>query len=366
MKPSRPFRHTGESRYLASFRGFQQGEIPVFTGMTLLHFGFTTVSFAGMTLPTLGNQTDPLPLRRAGSLLPTAEGSWAESFPLRLVKVHVYESEAPRHHSCVFIPIEIAMNSETFSDNAQTRKLYDLGSRLTRVAHEINVPLSLIVGSLDALAQYTDTLADYVLTEKEQSSTEPLARRAVDIDYVAAHTPKLIAICREGTQRLQHIVGQLRSYSHRKDAAVQGIELTDVIAAASRLASQGATHTPELHLPALPAVRGDANSLEQVFVNLICNAMDAVADCPDPRVSVIACVEADIITVMVRDNGPGVAPEIASRIFEPFFTTKPRRVGLGLGLAIVHEIIADHGGTICLGKPERGAEFIVRLPAESL
>jgi C4-dicarboxylate-specific signal transduction histidine kinase len=122
-----------------------------------------------------------------------------------------------------------------------------------------------------------------------------------------------------------------------------------------------------LDLPVLPAVYGDEAALERVFVNLLRNAVEALAEVPDPVVRVTAAVLHDEmqrthVEVRVRDNGPGIPPADRVRVFEPFFTTKPAGAGLGLGLAIVRQTVEACAGAIDVAPgPTPGTEFVIRL-----
>ena len=129
----------------------------------------------------------------------------------------------------------------------------------------------------------------------------------------------------------------------------------------ARLASAGATL--DIAVPAdLPLVRGGPTRLQQVLVNLITNAADAVDQAEDRRILLSAAVEGDAVAIRVRDRGPGVPEAIARRIFDPFFTTKGFGAGLGLGLSITANIVRDFGGEIACQDAGPGAEFVVRLP----
>jgi histidine kinase len=118
--------------------------------------------------------------------------------------------------------------------------------------------------------------------------------------------------------------------------------------------------------PALPAIWGDRFQLEQVFINLITNARDAVQPQGGGCLTVTSRAVGDWVEVAVADTGPGVPVDLQERIFEPFFTTKDVGDGTGLGLSISYGIIQEHGGEIrVVNRPEGGAEFVVRLPVRS-
>jgi two-component system, NtrC family, sensor histidine kinase HupT/HoxJ len=253
-------------------------------------------------------------------------------------------------------------------------KLSDLGTRITRVAHEINVPLSLICGSLDTLGQYADALVQFVEAMATQTLCDAETRRLrhqLNIDYVAHNTLPLLDICREGTQRLAHIVQELRGYTRRDGGVKVRVDLEQLLRDAVRLVACGRDRLPRIHvdLASLQGVATSPAALSQAFVNLIANAFDAAANAADPQVWLCASpsthASTAFVEIHVRDNGPGIAPELQQRIFEPFFTTKPSSRGLGLGLAITKEIIEAHGGSIeVVDGIGAGATFAIRLPCD--
>jgi len=253
---------------------------------------------------------------------------------------------------------------------AHAEKLSDIGAHITRVAHELAGPLSLIVGSLDALALHAGTLLEYVEATQARTRTDDgLARlrRRLNLDYSLRSTRELLDICREGTHRLEHVIRQLRSHGRHLEGStsVAQVSVPEVLAGAVRLISATRAQPVETDIAPLPLVSGSADLLGEVFVNLIANGCEAVADRPGGCVRVIARVtpgSPDRIVVRVADNGPGVPPEHRQRIFQPFFTTKASGSGLGLGLVIAREIVEAHGGTLTLAPTGSGAELVVTLP----
>lgn len=260
--------------------------------------------------------------------------------------------------------------------NNITESLSDLDRRVARVAHELKSPLSLIVGSLDALDEYATALVRYaVACAPRETQDAELARMRHDLklDYVADHTPELLDICRQGTARLRHVLDDLRLWAGGRTLTTRhAVDLGTVLGAAVRVATFRSPLPMRVELDVGPRtlVSGDAAALERLFINLLANALRAVIDTPEPTLSVRARVvagpvpDAGWVTVRVRDNGPGVPDAVRGRIFEPFFTTRGHD-GLGLGLAICREIVTAHGGTVTLADTEtRGAEFVVRLPIQ--
>jgi signal transduction histidine kinase len=263
------------------------------------------------------------------------------------------------------------------------RRLQEIGAEAARVAHELKGPLSLIDGGLQSLEQFVEAAMQYVSATTTQTADAPVPaalHRKLDLPYLTEQAPLLLDICREGTRRLRLLSEQLQDHARGVNANVPWtlIDLVPLLREAIAMASCGRTVVPTVQtMFATEAwVHGDTHALSRVFINLIGNAFDAVAESVDPRVSVAivpsSAPPSGWFEARISDNGPGVAPHLRSRIFAPFFSTKSRRAGLGLGLAIAKDVVDEHGGTIVLvalngddGAPaaRRGATFVVRLPA---
>jgi len=260
------------------------------------------------------------------------------------------------------------------------QKLSEAGARIARVVHEMNVPLSLIAGSLEQLEQYTDASVRYIRAATERVPADPELgelRVELELDYLTEHALELIEICREGTRRLDHVVQQLRVYARTATATGRPdpVDLAVLLDEAISLASCGREAVPRVtcELPPLPRISAVAESLSQAFINVLSNAFDAVASVSEPHVRVSACVDGREdaasrrrwLEVMIQDNGPGIAAAVRPRIFDAFFTTKAPRSGMGLGLAIAKEIIETHGGSIALDESDGpGSVFAIRLPID--
>ena len=235
----------------------------------------------------------------------------------------------------------------------QSSKLASLGTLASGVAHELNQPLAII----RAIAQQN-------LETLDQTTT-----------------PQLIHMLREDLQivhrqtvRMSQIIQHLRAFSRKPREEFEPVNLNEVaqnalILLREQLRQRGIALI-ENYAPDLPPVLGEANSLEQIVINLLTNARDALENHPDGQIAIETATYDDgkrvYAELRVRDNGPGVPEDIRPQIFDPFFTTKDPNKGTGLGLAISLEIAQKHHGFLLLGKTERGAEFILRIPvAES-
>jgi C4-dicarboxylate-specific signal transduction histidine kinase len=227
----------------------------------------------------------------------------------------------------------------------QAAKLAALGQLGAGIAHELNQPIQSIQGFAQRIRRHTDA-------------------------RVADHDDELGIIVR-ATDRMAQIVNNIRKFAREGQVAREPIDpllpFRDALALLDQqLQQQGIAIQWELQDEQLPRVMGDPMQLQQVFLNLLLNARDALATLPDQtprRLRLGAELEGDRVVLTVADSGPGVPPELASRIFDPFFTTKDAGHGTGLGLSISYGIVQDHGGELVHEAGEQGgARFAVVLP----
>ncbi len=236
---------------------------------------------------------------------------------------------------------------ETQAHLVETSKMRALGELVAGVAHELNNPLM----ASQAMV--------YVL-QNELKEDESLSRRL-----------ELIRRCNE---RIARIVDHLREFSRQSKPELKPMDLREPIENALLITGQQLLdHQIQLSKELsedLPMVMGDSNQLEQVFLNLISNARDALDESDGPKELVIKtfCEERDggkWVVASVRDTGPGIPPEIMDKVMEPFFTTKPVGRGTGLGLSLCFKIVEDHGGILELrSQLGKGTEARVLLPAK--
>jgi len=225
----------------------------------------------------------------------------------------------------------------------QNEKMSALGSLLANVAHELNNPLSVVIGQSDLL--------------RELSADEKTVARAERIKAAA--------------DRCARIVRTFLAMARQKPPEFDSFSARDAIGEAVDLVGYGLrSHGIELDVSTddpLPPLHGDATQIGQILTNLLVNSQHALADTPAPRrIALTAAAEENgEVAIRIADNGPGVPAELRSRIFEPFFTTKQEGSGTGIGLAIAHNIAAAHGGSLRLLDSAHGAVFELRLPAGS-
>ena len=225
----------------------------------------------------------------------------------------------------------------------QNEKLTALGGLLAGVSHELNNPLSVVIGQAALL--------------ESMATDSDLAERAVKV--------------RNAADRCAKIVKTFLSMARQRPAARSAIQINRLIEdvldlVTYQLSTTDVTVTCEL-APDLPMVAGDSDQLSHILVNLFINAQQAMVSTALPRqltISTDALQDSGQIRVRVRDNGPGIPDEIRSRIFDPFFTTKPVGHGTGIGLSVCHGMVSAHGGSIAVeNAPGGGAVFTVLLPA---
>jgi signal transduction histidine kinase len=237
-------------------------------------------------------------------------------------------------------------NSKVYEQRKERDRLAALGQMAAGLAHEIRNPLGAIKGAVQVV-------------EPEMRGADPTTR-------------EFLGVIVEEVDRLNRVVTQFLSYSRPFSGEMSPVQLADVVAAAMRLLDEDSRGrvTVTTTVPNLPRIRGDAEALRQVLLNLLRNAFDAVAGQQPPgRVWITLGVRrhglgsGDAVTLTVRDNGPGFAPSALGNLFVPFHTTKDG--GTGLGLPISQRIVENHRGLIEASSPEGGgAQFTVVLPIE--
>ena len=251
-----------------------------------------------------------------------------------------------------------------------SEKMASLGRLVAGVAHELNNPISFVLGNVHALKRYSERLERYVAALHEQgpeAADVAALRRSLRIDHLLADLPSLIEGTLEGAQRTADIVNGLKRFSAVDREERQPVELNGVIERAIHWVQKGTAPAFVVHWTPGDSCRvmGSAGQLLQVLMNLIQNAYDAAAapGVESPALWIESRVGDAAVELRFRDNGPGIPELHLSRLFDPFFTTKPVGKGTGLGLSISYGIVEQHGGSlVAANAAEGGALFVLQLP----
>ncbi len=263
---------------------------------------------------------------------------------------------------------------EAESQLIHSEKMAAVGQLVAGLAHEINNPAAFVLTNLTTIGQDIDDILQFAqaceeaslsnLSADERSQRIEQARQKCAIEEGQSEVRLLLESCRVGMHRIRDLVANLRSYSRIDTRG--SFEIADL--------SQGVEATLVLLRPILskeidiavvpfdvPAVECNLGQINQVFMNLIVNAADAIGT--RGRIDIFAERAGDGVAVHVRDNGPGIPTDVQKRIFDPFFTTKEIGKGTGLGLSICQKIVDGHGGKLsCESIIGEGTEFTVWLP----
>jgi two-component system, NtrC family, sensor kinase len=263
----------------------------------------------------------------------------------------------------------------------QGEKMSSLGQLVAGIAHEINNPTTFISGNLAHAAQYFQDLMQILAAYQDcyPNPAPPLQMliEAVDLNYLQTDLPKLLSSMQAGADRIGDIVLSLRNFSRLDEADLKPADLHEGIDSALLILQHRLQ--PQGQRPQIEVVRsyGDcapiecyAGSLNQVFMNILLNAIDAVEAawrldfCQKPQIVITTQPAMNAIVITIADNGVGIAPDQLTQIFNPFYTTKPVGKGTGMGLAISYQIVVDqHRGELnCISTPEQHTALVMRLP----
>ena len=256
----------------------------------------------------------------------------------------------------------------------QTEKMSSLGQMVAGIAHEINNPITFIQGNIRPLQNYFEDLRELLETYQSEypEPTQAIVNKQneVEIEFLLEDGIKLLNSLKMGTDRVRDIVVSLRNYSRLDEAAIKDVNIHSGIDSTLLILNHRLKYDVEVikNYGYLPLIRCSPAQLNQVFTNIISNALDAMFDAnSQPKQLIIITRKFDLnnIQISFRDTGPGISPDVKTKIFDPFFTTKDVGKGTGLGMEICFRIIEQHQGDIkVISEMGHGAEFIITLPIQ--
>ncbi|MBD2253439.1 sensor histidine kinase [Nostoc parmelioides] len=258
----------------------------------------------------------------------------------------------------------------------QTEKMSSLGQLVAGIAHEINNPVNFIYGNIHYIYEYTKSFWQLIILY-QQNYPEPVWEIAayteeIDLDFVQDDFEKILASIKTGAERIREIVLSLRNFSRLDEAEIKQVDIHEgidntILLLKNRLKGQG--KHPDIEVVKkynnLPLIECYPGQLNQVFMNILTNAIDAAKESvKNPLIRIqTEAIGNDQVMIQISDNGCGMTEEVRNKIFDPFFTTKPIGSGTGLGMSISYQIIDKHGGTLkCVSALNEGTEFIIYIP----
>ncbi|HEY9698388.1 MAG TPA: response regulator [Trichocoleus sp.] len=266
----------------------------------------------------------------------------------------------------------------------QSEKMSLLGQLVAGVAHEINNPVNFIYGNLQPARTYVQDLLNLVelFCKENPNLTSKIQEHItkIDFEFLEEDLPRLLDSMEVGADRIRQIVLSLRSFSRLDEADMKQVDLHECIDSTlmilhHRLKAKSGSAVIKIvkEYGHLPMVECYPSQLNQVFMNLLCNSIDALEEAitqePSKTNLPLICIQtgrlnSDHVFIKISDNGPGIPEDVHSKIFDAFFTTKPLGKGTGLGLSISYQIIVEkHRGQLtCNSTPGCGAEFTIEIP----
>jgi len=266
----------------------------------------------------------------------------------------------------------------------QSEKMSSLGQMVAGVAHEINNPVSFIYGNLTPASEYVQDLLRLIkVYQQAYSQPKPVVEETIleiDLDFLVEDLQKLLVSMKVGAERIRNIVLSLRNFSRLDEAEMKPVDIHEGIDSTLMILQprlRASLHEREIeiikHYGQLPKVNCYVSQLNQVFMNIISNGIDALEqrrrlihqEENPPKITIdTALIDNHQVKICIVDNGSGMTPDILQRIFDPFFTTKPVGSGTGLGLSISYSIIVDRhqGEMICTSTIGEGTEFTILIP----
>ncbi|MCL1468338.1 sensor histidine kinase [Argonema galeatum] len=275
----------------------------------------------------------------------------------------------------------------------QSEKMVAMGQLVAGIAHEINNPVNFIYGNLTYASQYIEDLVNLIeVYQEEFPNTTPKIKEMInniDLNFLLDDAQNIMGAMHRGAERIQKIVVSLRNFSRVDEAEVKLVNIHEGIDSTIMMLEHRLKHTesrPAIQVikdyGKLPLITCYASQINQVFMHLLNNAIDALeleygeytpptpyTQDPTPWIRISTeLTDFDTVRIRIADNGPGISESARSRLFDPFFTTKPVGSGMGLGLAISYQIVVQkhHGQLRCCSSRGQGAEFAIEIPVHQI
>ncbi|MBQ3640390.1 GHKL domain-containing protein [bacterium] len=255
-----------------------------------------------------------------------------------------------------------------------SEKMKSLGELVAGIMHEINNPINFIYGNMTHLSNYSNDLINMIetytkfendLPEQDREEIKKI-KTEIDYDFLKTDMPDLIKSCKEGADRAKNIIQDLKSFSRMEEAAITDVDIVHEIDTTLNILHNKIKHKAEVHkeyIDYVPKIEAFGGQLNQVFMNILDNAIGAIKDTGDIYIRIKTDETMTKLIIEIEDNGEGMDEETASKVFDPFFTTKPVGQGTGLGMSITHKIIKSHQGDIKVeSKKGVGTKFTITLP----
>jgi len=268
-----------------------------------------------------------------------------------------YKELADSHHE-LKVTQEQLVNAE---------KMASLGRLVAGVAHELNNPISFIYGNTHALMSYTQKLIPFLEQIKQVNLSEVgISTESTDkVNKIMKDLPSLLDGTLEGVERVRDIVMDLRQFSSGQQYQCRQFDLVHTLDTSLRWLLKDQQVTISTDLPNELTIEGQPGRIQQVLMNLIQNALDAIEQQPKATLNISLKELDDHALLSIADNGCGIPEDILPHIFEPFVTSKDSGKGTGLGLSLSYRFVTDHGGSLSAeNQPDGGALFTLKLPLQ--
>lgn len=257
---------------------------------------------------------------------------------------------------------------ETQSRLVHSSKMMSLGQLVAGVAHELNNPIGFIYSNMSHLKDYAEKLIKYADVAENNPADIKKVKSELDIDFIRKDLPKLVSSCEDGARRTRDIVIGLRNFSRLEEAKLKEIDIHESIDNTLNLLTGEIKNRIQIQKEygKIPNVKCFASQINQVFMNILSNAVQSIEGNGSIWITTRKTSGADgkeMVSISFQDTGKGMTPQVMEKIFDPFFSTKGVGQGTGLGLSISYGIAQNHGGDILVkSQVGIGTEFIVLIP----